>query len=33
MENEDSPKRMDGFFYRQGRKGCKKGRKGKISLK
>jgi len=33
LENEDSPKPMDGVFYRQGREGCKKGRKEKLSLK
>jgi hypothetical protein len=33
LENKGLPKRMDGFFYRQGREGCKKGRKEKISLK
>jgi len=32
-ENKSSPKRMDGVFYRQGREGCKKGRKEKLSLK
>jgi hypothetical protein len=33
LENEGSPKRMDGVFYRRGREGCKKGRKEKLSLK
>ena len=33
LENKGSPKRIGGFFYRQGREGWEKGRKGKISLK
>jgi len=33
LENKGSPKRMNGFFYCQGREGCKKGRKEKLSLK
>jgi len=29
----ETPKRVEGIFYRQGREGFKKGRKGEISLK